>query len=626
MGHRINGASIILCSFLLWLNAGTLQAQQPNILFIFSDDHTNQAISAYGDFLKDVAVTPSIDRLAREGMRFDRCYVTNSICGPSRAVIQTGKYSHVNGFRANDDSFDGSRQTFPKILRQNGYQTAVIGKWHLKSDPEGFDYWDVMWNQGEYYNPTMIRGNASGRLNTRTVTGYNSDIVGELAMNWLENDRDTNKPFMLMMQYKATHRGWAPGPGYYDMYDTVEIPEPATLFDDYSYRGSAAYYQDMSIRHSMAERDVKLVAPEGLGVLNGTQSVAWNAFTSKVHADFSSGGYNWDNKADDNLVRWKYKRYMQDYLACGAHMDQNIGRVLQYLDDHGLADNTVVIYSSDQGFYVGEHGWFDKRFMYEESLRTPFIVRWPGVVTPGSANETDIVSNLDFPETFLDIAGIDVPPDMQGRSLVPILEGRTPQDWRRSFYYQYFEGPYSWHAVHRHYGVTTGRYKLIYYHDVDEWEFYDLAKDSNEMINQYYISENDSIIQVLKAELSRLREELGVPADPPRDNALPTVTIQQWTEPLDDPTSVALGPSFAAGPCPVLYDGHFLVIGSDSFHQIRLFNLSGRCLGSLVGKGRKRYVISELRPASTAGEVYVLKVTVPGVSVTLKAIDLLDRQ
>ncbi len=517
----------LLFSFMFALTTYSV-AQKPNILFLFSDDHTTQAIGAYKSWLGTAAKTPNIDRLAQEGVLFKKCYVTNSICGPSRAVIQTGKHSHINGFRRNSNKFNGNQQTFPKILRQSGYQTAIIGKWHLGSEPQGFDHYEVMNGQGNYNNPTFKVNNWS--KNT-VYQGYNSDIVADRGLEWLKNTRDKSKPFMLMLQFKATHMGWVPPAKYYRHYDSVTVPEPSTLLDKYAYRGSAAFYQDLSIRHAMPKAEVRMGDPEGLGKLNSQERSDWTSYTNEVKADFSSKGFNWNDKSDDELVKWKYHRYIEAYLATGLSLDDNIGRVLKFLDDNGLTQNTVVMYSSDQGFYLGEHGWFDKRFMYEQSLSTPFIVRWPGMVTPGTINSKDIVSNLDFAETFLEIAGASIPTDMQGASLVPVLKGNTPADWRKSFYYQYWEGATSVHKVQRHYGVTTGRYKLIYFHDVDEWEFYDLKKDPNEMINQYYIPENDSIIKAMKNELTRLRTDLKA-ADEGTVTTPPKITVQRWTTPL----------------------------------------------------------------------------------------------
>lgn len=476
-------------------------ADRPNILFIFTDDHAYQSISAYGS---EINVTPNIDRIANNGMLFNRCYVPNSICGPCRAVIQTGKYSHRNGFLVNGNKFDGTQQTFPKLLQKAGYQTAVIGKWHLGEHmaPQGYDYSEVLIGQGPYYNPPMLKNGERVKH-----TGYTTDIITDLALNWLKK-RDGDKPFMLMYQHKAPHRNWQPGPKHLAMYDDVTIPEPATLFDDYSGRGTAAKTQDMTISRTMTDGDLKLVPPKGL---TPEQRKVWDAAYEPKNAAFRAA-----NLQGKELVRWKYQRYVKDYLRCVASVDDNIGRVLDYLDNAGLADNTVVVYSSDQGFYLGEHGWFDKRWMYEESLRTPLAVRWPGVTEPGSVND-DIVSPLDFAETFLEIAGAPIPDDMQGRSMVPVLAGKTPADWRKTFYYHYYEFP-GWHDVRRHFGVTNGRYKLIRFYepDVDEWELYDLKSDPNEMKSIYGQPEIKEVQESLIAEVGRLRNELGVPKnDPP---------------------------------------------------------------------------------------------------------------
>jgi arylsulfatase A-like enzyme len=486
-------------------------AKRPNILFVFCDDHAYQAISAYQSvsaYGLKLNNTPNIDRLAREGMRFDNCYVTNSICGPSRAVIQTGKYSHLNGFCCNGNRFNGDQQTFPKLLQKAGYQTAIVGKWHLATEPQGYDYSEILIGQGPYYNPPMIR-------NGERVSheGYTTNIITDLALDWLKNQRDSNRPFMLMYQHKAPHRNWQPGPDWLTKYDDVTIPEPDTLFDDYQGRGTAAKTQDMSIAKTMNASDLKLTPPRNL---MPEQAAAWNKAYGPKNEAFEKA----DLQGED-LVRWKYQRYMKDYLRCIAAVDDNLGRVLKYLDDSGLADNTVVVYSSDQGFYVGEHNWFDKRWIYEESLRTPLIVRWPGVVSPRSTNQ-DIVSNVDFAETFLDLAGVEVPADMQGRSLVPLLQGRTPTDWRKTFYYHYYEYP-AVHSVRRHYGVADGRYKLIHFYPnhwdpapIDEWELYDLKSDPKELKSVYDDPEYADVQRHLAAELVRLRRELNVPdLDPP---------------------------------------------------------------------------------------------------------------
>lgn len=493
---------IILSLLLLMAVGGLLPAhssadERPNILFIFADDHSSQAISAYGSKINQ---TPNIDRIARDGVLFRRCYVTNSLCGPMRAVIQTGKYSHLNGFLANGNKFDGTQQTFPKLLQKVGYQTAIIGKWHLGEHmtPQGYDYSEVLIGQGPYYNPPMLK---NGKRTEHT--GYTTDIITDLALNWLKEVRDPDKPFMLMCQQKAPHRNWQPGPEHLKMYDDVEIPEPETLFDDYSGRGTPAHTQDMSIAKTLTPNDLKLVPPKNL---TPEQLKTWNAEYEPKNKAFREA-----NLTGNDLVRWKYQRYIKDYLRCIASVDDSVGRLLDYLDESGLAQNTIVIYCSDQGFYLGEHGWFDKRWMYEESLRTPLIVKWPGVTKPGSVNK-DIVSPLDFAQTFLEIAGANDPGDMQGRSLVPILQGQTPSDWRTTFYYHYYEFP-GVHHVRRHYGVTDGHYKLIRFYepDVDEWELYDLASDPHELTSVYSKPAYADVQNRLTAELARLRKQYQVP-------------------------------------------------------------------------------------------------------------------
>ncbi|MFC1537598.1 sulfatase [Gemmatimonadota bacterium] len=461
----------------------------PNVLFIFSDDHAAQAISAYGSRINK---TPNIDRIAREGMIFRNCFVTNSICAPSRAVILTGKYSHLNGVIDNRKTFDGSQQTFPKLLQQNGYQTAMIGKWHLKTDPTGFDYWNVLGGQGTYYNPVM--GTSSGKVKH---TGYTTDIITDLSLDWLEKARDPEKPFMLMYQHKAPHRAWAPEPEHFPLYDDTSVPEPPSLFDDYQGRGTPAHTQEMTVANHMNSRDKKLIPPNNL---TEEQLEKWNAFYGPANEEYSERE---DKMSKEEKTRWNYQRYIKNYLRCVASVDDNIGRLLDYLDTSGLAENTIVIYNSDQGFYLGEHGWYDKRFMYEESLRMPLVVRWPGVIEPGTEN-SDIALNLDFAPTFLDIAGAQAPSDMQGQSLLPLLQGRSPGNWRESMYYHYYEYP-SVHMVHRHRGVRTRRYKLIHFYQIDEWELYDLEKDPEEMNSVYSDPAYAGIVEELKAELERLK-------------------------------------------------------------------------------------------------------------------------
>jgi arylsulfatase A-like enzyme len=477
--------------------------KRPNIVFLFSDDHAYQAISAYGDPRK-LLETPNIDRLGREGMRFDRCVVPNSICGPSRATILTGKYSHINGFYNNNISrFDGSQPTFPKMLRASGYQTAVIGKWHLVTEPTGFDEWHILPGQGAYYNPPMIR-------NGKRVQhqGYTTDLITDFGLDWLKG-RDRSRPFLLMLQHKAPHRDWEPALRHLGHDGDRKYPEPETLFDDYAGRGKAEHDQDMTIAATMTPGDLKLMPPANL---TPEQRKAWDAYYEPRNAAFRAA----DPKGMD-LVRWKYQRYMHDYLGCVKAVDESVGRVLKYLDEEGLAENTIVVYSSDQGFYLGEHGWFDKRWIFEESLRTPLLVRWPGV-TKGGSSSPRLVSNVDFAQTFLDAAGLPIPTDMQGRSLVPLLKGQEPADWRKSFYYEYYEYPAP-HHVRPHHGVVTDRYKLVHFEgpDLDEWELFDLKADPRELRNAIGDPANAKVVEELKAELARLRSELKVPPRPPAE-------------------------------------------------------------------------------------------------------------
>jgi arylsulfatase A-like enzyme len=491
----------LLASILLVFTGAALSAatQRPNILFIFSDDHAYQAISAYGDARKLIQ-TPNIDRLAREGMIFQRCVVPNSICGPSRATILTGKYNHLNGFYNNSNSrFDGSQQTVAKLLQAGGYQTAIIGKWHLGSDPTGFDHWEILPGQGVYYNPAMILNGKRQKLE-----GYVTDIITERSLHWLKN-RDKSKPFLLMAQHKAPHRDWEPATRHLGHDQDRKYPEPETLFDDYSGRSRVVRDQDMTIEGTMTPNDLKLNArPQ----LNPEQRKAWDAYYAPRNAAFTDA-----HLEGKDLVRWKYNRYLHDYLGCIRAVDESVGELLKCLDDEGIADNTIVVYSSDQGFYLGEHGWFDKRWIFEESLRTPLLVRWPGVTKPGSQSRS-IVSNLDFPETFLEAAGLPIPSDMQGHSLVPILKGETPKEWRTSFYYHYYEYPDP-HHVHPHYGVVTDRYKLVHFYtpDVDDWQLFDRQSDPNELRDVSGLPENAATVAKLKAEIVRLRAELKVPED-----------------------------------------------------------------------------------------------------------------
>ncbi|MBS3776154.1 MAG: sulfatase [Bacteroidales bacterium] len=493
------------------------QEQPPNIIFIMTDDHAYQALSAYDDRLIS---TPNLDELAEEGMIFNHAYVTNSISSPSRATILTGKHSHENGVINNSIPFDSTQQTYPKILQENGYETAVVGKWHLKSQPTGFDYWrvlDGLGGQGYYYHP--IFRSPEGTVKKQ---GYTTDVITDMAIDWLKSGRSQDKPFMLMYQHKAPHREWLPSMRHLEFKKDENIPEPATLFDDYGGRGNAAKEAEMLISEHMSLTSDNKLRPEMVRDMGYEAFYGWYDRVYKEHYnrlteeeqkkwDAVYGPINQEFKEKAprgrELTRWKYQRYMEDYLACIKAVDENVGRLMKYLDESGLAENTLVIYTSDQGFYLGEHGWFDKRFMYEESFRTPLIVRWPGHVEPGSEND-QLVQNLDYAETMLDAAGVEVPSDMQGKSMVPLLEGQNT-DWRDALYYHYYEYP-GIHAVKRHYGIRTDRYKLIhFYHDVDEWELYDLKKDPNEMHNVIDDPEYIDVKKELRHDLDSIMRHYG---------------------------------------------------------------------------------------------------------------------
>lgn len=481
-------------SFLAYvLNAA--KDERPNILFIFTDDHALNALSAYGGPLAKLAPTPHLDRIAKEGMLFRHCLVSNSICAPSRAVILTGKHSHLNGQRTNKDTFDGSQQTVSKLLQRAGYQTAIVGKWHLKSTPTGFHHFEVLKGQGQYYNPLLF---TNGEMVKHT--GYTTDIITDQALKWIDQ-RDQNKPFFLMAQHKAPHGRWEPALRHLKTFEDIQIPEPPTLFDDYSGRSEAPANHKMGIAEHIGPSRLMLrysskFTPEQYKIFDG-HFRPLNEAMQKL-----------DLKGK-KLTRWNYQRYIKNYLRCVKAVDENIGRMLDYLDENGLSKNTVVIYSSDQGFWLGEHGWFDKRWMYEESLHTPLLVRWTGRTKPGSTN-TDLVSNLDFAQTFLDIAGAPQPKDMQGRSLLPILHGKTPEDWRKTHYYHYYEA--GGHGVPIHFGVTDGRYKLIRFPDekLNTWEFFDLKVDPQEMKSRLNAPKYSKIIAGLKKELTRLRKHYQV--------------------------------------------------------------------------------------------------------------------
>jgi len=478
-------------------SAAGAQRQRPNIVFIMTDDHAAHAISAYGSRINR---TPNLDRIAREGMLFRNAFVTNSICGPSRATILTGQFGHLNGVAVNEVPLHPDTLTFPKLLRAAGYETAVIGKWHLLSLPAGFDHYEVLRGQGTYYNPLFYR-----TTDTTTIEGYTTDIITDRALDWLRARRDTARPFLLLYQHKAPHRPWDPGPAHLDLFRDTDIPEPPTLFDDYSGRASPARTQEMTVAHHLDPRDLHFRPPPEL---TPAQLERWNASYALPNNAFLSA-----TLTGDALTRWKYQRYIKDYLRTVQSVDDNVGRMLRYLDESGLSRNTIVVYTSDQGFYLGEHGWYDKRWMYEESLRTPLLVRWPGVVRAGSVN-TDLVQNLDLAQTLLEAAGVPAPGTMQGRSLVPLLRGSTPRDWRDAIYYQYFEYP-GWHMVRRHYGVRTKQHKLIHYYELGEWELFDLRRDPRELRSVYADPAYAPVVRDLKRRLTALRAHYKEPATDP---------------------------------------------------------------------------------------------------------------
>jgi arylsulfatase A-like enzyme len=478
----------------------------PNVVFIFSDDHAYQAVSAYGHPLK-LNETPNIDRIAKGGMRLDRCLVPNSICGPSRACVLTGKYSHANGFYDNTRSkFDGTQTTFPKLLQKAGYQTAIVGKWHLVSDPTGFDHWHILPGQGIYYNPPMIKNGVRAK-----ETGYVTDVITNRSLEWLKG-RDKGKPFLLMCQHKAPHREWAPALRHLGHNGDKPYPEPDTLFDDYAGRGKAEHTQDMTLAKTFTELDAKLKYPAGM---TDAEKKEWDKYYAPRNEAFKKA-----NLSGQELVKWRYNRYLHDYLGCIKAVDEGVGKVLDYLDAEGLSDNTIVVYCADQGFYLGEHGWFDKRWIFEESLRTPCLIRWPGVTKPGSTSSA-ITSVIDFAPTFLAAAGVTLPEGVHGRDMRGVLSGQPPADWRKSFYYHYYEYPGP-HSVAKHYGVVTDRFKLVrfYEQEFDYWELFDRQTDPKELTSVWGKPGYAAQQKELEAELARLRSELKVPDPDPAETDL----------------------------------------------------------------------------------------------------------
>lgn len=477
-----------------------VETPRPNIVYIMSDDHAAHAISAYGGIYQELAPTPNIDRLAAEGALFTNTFCTNSICGPSRATILTGKYSHMNGFYKNEGGvpFDGSQETFPKLLQAAGYTTAMVGKWHLQSEPTGFDFYKyhiLGGGQGSYWDPSYNENGQEVR-----ESGYATNLTGDFALDWLANKRDKSKPFCLLYQFKAPHRPWNPDSVYLDLFEGMELPYPETFNDDYSGRELTAGNTMMTIENHMNRRDLKMTPPPGL---SGREIHAW--FRTGDQGEYLSPS---DTLTGMDLKKWKYQKYIKDYLACVRSVDDNIGNLLAYLDENGLAENTIVIYTADQGFYLGDHGWYDKRFMYEESLRMPFVIRYPGNPEAGRKIE-ELTLNVDFGPTLLEMAGLDIPAGMQGESFGPLLRGEDAEQWRDAIYYHYYEYP-KWHQVQPHYGIRTDRYKLMhFYFDIDVWELYDLQEDPNEMHNLYGMPEHTPLIASLKERLKQLQVDYG---------------------------------------------------------------------------------------------------------------------
>ena len=518
---------IIVVSFVfLSISCSFETDNRPNILFIMSDDHAYQAISAYD---KRLINTPNIDRIADDGILFSNASVTNSICAPSRAVILTGKHSHINGKIDNLAKFDDSQITFPQLFQKAGYQTAMFGKLHFGNNPKGFDDFLILPGQGSYINPLFL-----GKDKDTIINGHVTDIITDLTLNWFKSKRDESKPFLMMYLHKAPHRPWWPTPEKFAEFYEKKFPEPETLFDDYTNRGTAAktaemnilkhmqYMHDSKIRPETMEimsdvepkmiytRDDGTITTPSVGRFNGpygrmneSQRRKYDITIDKINDDFKN---NWPKMNDIEKMKWKYQRYMQDYLATISSVDDNVGRVLDYLEETGLDKNTIVVYTSDQGFYLGEHGWFDKRFIYDQSFKTPLLIKWPNVIKPGITND-ELVQNLDYAQTFLEAAMIDIPDDMQGESLIPLLKGNS-QEWTRdAVYYHYYEYP-SVHMAKRHYGIVNKDFKLVhFYFDVDEWELYDRLNDPNEMNNVYNDPNYKDVVEALTLELSDLRKK-----------------------------------------------------------------------------------------------------------------------
>uniref|UniRef100_UPI0040470940 sulfatase family protein n=1 Tax=Algoriphagus sp. TaxID=1872435 RepID=UPI0040470940 len=510
--------SLLLFASSVWAQTPSPTSARPNIIFIMADDHAYQAISAYSNRLIE---TPNIDRIAKMGMRFTNATVTNSICAPSRATILTGKHSHLNGKIDNDFPFDTTNVTFPQLFQDAGYQTAMFGKLHFGNSPKGFDQFKILPGQGSYYNPDFITKNEG----TVRIEGYVTDIITDMTLDWLQEERNPEEPFLLFYLHKAPHREWLPAERHLEEFTQRTFPEPATLFDDYSGRGRAAKEAEMNLLKHMNWSGDSKIYPSVMRELGIPQTSAWDtmAFSREVGRLTPAQLANWIRSYDKvnaalkesfpsmgekEKMQWRYQRYMQDYLGTIRAVDENVGRVLDYLEANNLMDNTLIVYTSDQGFYLGEHGWFDKRFVYDESFKTPLLVAWPGKIAPKSTSTT-MVQNLDYAQTFLEAAGIPAPADMQGESLLPLLTG-NPEAWTRdAVYYHYYEYP-AVHMVKRHYAVVTEQYKLVhYYYDTDEWELIDRIKDPQELRNVYDDPTYAPVVAELHRKLEALRKQYG---------------------------------------------------------------------------------------------------------------------
>lgn len=487
------------CSKKVQTITGNPVKKKPNIIYIMSDDLTTQAISAYGDIYKDLAPTPNMDRLAKEGILFNKVMCTNAICGPSRACILTGNYSHVNKFYKNENGgqFDESQWTFPQEFQKNGYYTALFGKWHLGSQPVGFNefmYHVSSGQQGLYWNPTY---NVNGVEQKKE--GYATNITTDAAIQWMKSNESSKMPFMMLLQYKAPHRPWEPDTKYENLWDDIEMPYPATFDDNYAGRELTAGDTEMTMQH-LSRRDLKLKTPKGL---TGKDKIKWEFYGQKNGEVVQP-----DGMSDAEGKKWRYQKYIKDYLACVKSVDDNIGRVMDYLKETGQDKNTVIVLTSDQGFYLGDHGFYDKRFIYDESLRMPFIIKYPGVLSPMSINN-DVITNIDFAPTLLEMAGIKTTQPMQGKSFLSLIDGRGNPDWRQSMYYHYYEFPF-WHHVQPHYGIRTQRYTLAhFYYNIDVWELYDNEKDPDQMKNVIHDPRYTRIVADLKSQLNQLRREYG---------------------------------------------------------------------------------------------------------------------